>query len=67
MMSASQAILRRVVAATGPVNTKFPVPVVVPVCRPDSGFGAGSAAAAAGVRFQAVLVVALWWWGRRSW
>ena len=34
MMSASQAILRRVVAFTGPVKTKFPVPVPVSVVFP---------------------------------
>jgi hypothetical protein len=31
MMWASQAILRRVAAATGPVKAKFPVPVLLRV------------------------------------
>ncbi len=56
MMSASQASLRKVVAATGPVNVKLPAPVPVPVPVPVP--------LPASV---AVPLAAARWWGRRSW
>src|SRR5687767_4799950 len=70
MMSASQAILRRVAAATGPVNTNAPAPVRIsgPVLLSVSVpfFGSGPLLVAVSVVGQGLLV-GLGRWGRRSW